>query len=898
MLTRFLAFYVCTNPNVVKYNWSSDNFTPLDAEVEVKKNSKKSRKLENLLTAIQKNKRSKTFLVLGDPGSGKSVALRKLCKDLANEVEITGKLPIYVNLKEWYIEKKWTKNNPPTSNELHEFVLQQLKGFDVHADKFIEKYYFDLLEMGRLFFVFDSFDEIPMVLDEDESSWLIDELSKVFHDTFGANESRGILSSRFFRRPTKQFNAGITLEIRPFTERKIQENLEKSINFNSILLKDLFENRPDLVPFIRNPFINELLNNYIEKNDGRLPKSPAELYFNYIDYRLDACKDIMHENKLNKDEVLSFCENIAFIMFESEEYGLEMPLNDIKSMFTDSSKVSSIIEVLIYGKLSRYGGGQKKKFSFVHRRFNEYFVSQVLLKRPENVIFDHIPNDSRWRDALVLFCELAPDEIARIMAKNCWEEIKHLKEDDITNQQRIRSMHSLRFLADAYRGRKESLELFSKELNDIITYNLTQRDDLLKIKLTVEAVGLLKFKQIDANVRKALEIENNWISETAINSCRHLPSLSNELTNSIKGFIASYGDFGYFKKNKDILFQMRLSNSFENVYKYCVFRNLQLIIFCLTLLAMFAISPIIFLPMFIIYWFSRSDWYFKPTIKPNINRTNRERDNIMTAKTYERIPFFLFIVITFPTFSSNINKEKTETINYIPDFILDKHGIFTTAISNTYNNFVRIMINDYNNGKELILICMMSLFFGPMITSIMAKSSLNFKGWPNMVELLKVAKEEVKDLINTFISWIKEIRIKSIVYILGFACLIIAIFYFYSQIVGQVFYIIFVLLFPILLFFAISFQIIQYLKNLVLDFRTIKKIKSKRTSQRWLRKNIEDIFVSLNTAKGRKKFVLFLEETRIDVDGEWKNKKVPFIENDDSSTKLAQLEERWLGLSR
>ena len=66
-------------------NWSAEYYTPLDAEVEVQSRNRRLRKVTDLLTAIRSDPSSQVFLVIGDPGSGKSVALRKLCRDLLKE---------------------------------------------------------------------------------------------------------------------------------------------------------------------------------------------------------------------------------------------------------------------------------------------------------------------------------------------------------------------------------------------------------------------------------------------------------------------------------------------------------------------------------------------------------------------------------------------------------------------------------------------------------------------------------------------------------------------------------------------------------------------------------------------------------------------------------------------
>ncbi|MFN2284515.1 MAG: hypothetical protein ACK2UQ_08835, partial [Anaerolineae bacterium] len=101
-------------------------------------------------------------------------------------------------------------------------------------NEFLDLYFNRMMEHGRFFIVLDSFDEIPAVLDTDNSSELIDKLSDVLYRFLaGSHESRGILASRIFRKPTQSFQAGTTLELRPFTESKIIETFNKSLLDNS-----------------------------------------------------------------------------------------------------------------------------------------------------------------------------------------------------------------------------------------------------------------------------------------------------------------------------------------------------------------------------------------------------------------------------------------------------------------------------------------------------------------------------------------------------------------------------------------------------------------------------------------------------------------------------------------
>ena len=143
-------------------NWESYLYTPLDAEVEIYTHNKTKKVVQDLLTAI-KSSDDRLMLLIGDPGAGKSVALRKLCSDILETAVKTEYIPIYVNLKEWISTDNWALK-PPTAQDLEAFVRQNLSGRSVHLADFFELYYKTLDENGNLFFVLDSFDEIPQVL--------------------------------------------------------------------------------------------------------------------------------------------------------------------------------------------------------------------------------------------------------------------------------------------------------------------------------------------------------------------------------------------------------------------------------------------------------------------------------------------------------------------------------------------------------------------------------------------------------------------------------------------------------------------------------------------------------------------------------------------------------------
>ncbi len=837
-------------------NWSEEHFTPIDAEVEIYSKSQRKRRITDLLSALKASPQTKVYLVLGDPGSGKSVALRKLCSELLDEVDITGKVPIYVNLREWEIKEKWSESKPPTQEQLYCFVVENLKSRgDLFSNEFIDKYFRKMFEHGRLFFILDSFDEIPSVMDVDESSWLIDSLSLcLYRFLASATDSGGVLASRIFRKPTHNFSAEVALEIRPFSENQILWRFKKNIDYDAKLEKLLFRDRQEFLPIARNPFTASLIINYAKKHDYKLPNNQSELYSSYVFERLESSRKFKESLKgLNEQDVLDSITEIAYFMFTNPKYGLEAPQKELANALTDLS-TDAIIDILCFIRLGRVGKGEDKLFSFVHRRFNEFLVARKLIKDNSLIPKDSIPTDSRWRDSLVLFCEVSGEKEASELANSCWLEIKKVKDEKLTlsDPTYLRAIHSLRFLKDAFRTRTEIITPFQSELTEFII-NQISSNNLLESKLSIESVGLIDHQNTDKAVRIALDLNNPWISENAIRSCRHLPALSDQLEARLKNYILKIRILGLLKRKDELRFSFtlsdgfkRISNFFENSVTDCYLCILGVILVTIA-------SPLLGISILIIPYFGvelLNNWakYSKLGRRQKLNDSTKDR-------IFERVGRILLgglgldfmmriqIAVIIAILLTNPANQTPMIFNYIMSndkaIVVFRIFLITGAalIAPWFHIFVLLQNVRYLTKKRIL----------EMLTSIGIGTALMAILYVIVSELIS---EEMMKLIAQYVI-----------------------------VCGG-------LIFAIITFRALTYSLV--------DHFWLTKLKLPVKIER---KEIANMLEKLKSPYGRRQLVLKLEPKSIQVTGNWANNEIPNYQ-DEASTLLAQLEERWLGFER
>jgi hypothetical protein len=550
-------------------NWSDRELTPLEAEIEVERGrGRRQRIARDLVDAIRSDRKSSVFLVLGDPGSGKSVSMRRLVRLLCQQALETGVVPVYANLREY------PPGEEPSNDSLVRFIRQMaLRQTGRDGRAFLDTWYESFRMSGRLFFVLDSFDELPVVLDCDERSDQHKRVSATFDRLF-TQELQGcrcVLASRHFRAPVSV--RGARLSVRPFTERQIRSAmglwlLEKGVDANHYV-QELFRDRPHLIPALRNPFTAELLAEYaVTRGGNRLPDNLYIVFQHYLSQRFETDQAELARLGFAPDAVRKGAGIIASAMYESGSSGLELQVEEVKAILkpTHGIKAEEMIEALRFTRLARVGGAGGRWFSFVHRRFAEFFVVDMMKDKHGGVLkTESIPTDSRWRDCLVMYCGIATDAERVRIAAYCWSIIDssrvHIAAGELSRARG--AVHCIRFLADAFRADAKALADFRSDLGELTT-RLVKAHDVLVAKIGAELLPLIGVTYQSGAFVVALSRESRWVRDTALGACRHLADLDLHAAGAVRRFVRGLPLIEFLVRFADLSFSLSLSDSFRS----------------------------------------------------------------------------------------------------------------------------------------------------------------------------------------------------------------------------------------------------------------------------------------------------------------------------------------------
>jgi predicted ATPase len=424
-------------------SWIDRAFTDLEAEVEaeggyysyalwglIKRRSSGLRRVQSLVKAIETST-ERCLLLVGEPGSGKSVALRHLARKMAQR-EATSRaapkcIPLYVNLKEFKPEEYATESNEAvhqisgenlTAAAVKEFVINYVRHNDPDITDYIRQNWADYRTNGTWYFLLDSFDEIPAVMHAPSGSPIIQQYSEAIRQFLeGMSSCRGIVASREYKGPAAlpwwKFRILALSETR---QEQLVENTFLTSEQKAIVRRHL---ATEVTALRHSPLFLTLLTNFV-KNKNEAPLNDHDLLQKHI--AALCARDpayVKRKYGMESHEIIEFAKQIAALFARSARLSLAPTEDDIASALpTDSplrEKLSEILACLVDIKIGRRDVREARpgdrRYTFAHRRYQETLFVMYLAQDPTAVAVRELLTDSRWREYTATLLQTQPSEL-------------------------------------------------------------------------------------------------------------------------------------------------------------------------------------------------------------------------------------------------------------------------------------------------------------------------------------------------------------------------------------------------------------------------------------------------------------------------------------------------------
>lgn len=416
-------------------DWRDSRFAELEAEVEAEGRERvlswlwhspsravTLRRERSLSVALDRS--AERLIVLeGDPGSGKSVALRHLAHALAKKAchsrSVSSRIPLYVNLKEFNPPRR-----PVDSEAVRDFILESLKRTnDRNIDRFLDEEFDRGLTEGTWLLLLDSFDEIPDVLSATEATGAVEEYAQAIYDFLhGMKTVRAVVASREFRGPNT-FRVP-RFRVMPLSARRQRDLVRRSglrPEAADAVYAGLSAADSDLQQMARNPLFLGLICEHV-RTENHFPDSAHSAYESYFQRRLTVDEErIRRRYRVDPGLMRRIVEEVAFSMGAVPGIGLSAGRRQLHAALAVADQISfsqfdKALDALEYVKLGWSPGGDEsdpeRRFTFAHRRFQEYFATCVVLRDPGRVPVREMLTSGQWREAAVTILQTQAHESA------------------------------------------------------------------------------------------------------------------------------------------------------------------------------------------------------------------------------------------------------------------------------------------------------------------------------------------------------------------------------------------------------------------------------------------------------------------------------------------------------
>ena len=417
--------------------WNDNRFAELEAEVEAEGRRKlfdlikigfssvSNLYKEKSLSRALEHSSERLILVEGDPGSGKSVALRHLAQSMARKANgaksLKSIIPLYINLK----HLRRASGQAIDHKLIEEFIFKTLNRInDRDVEDFLAEEFKRGLEEGTWLFLFDSFDEIPDILSSTEADNTIRAYAEAISDFLHRmNQCRGIVASREYKGP--RFLGWPKFRILPLMLDRKLELIKRTglrLEVQKVITNGISQATTDFRYLTGNPMFLNLLCEFMNKKEvPEFPQHTHNVFNDYVWKRLQHDEERLQQRfSKTPAQIRDAAEKLAFCMTADTGIGLSPTLEQLaestRRLNLDlGSEFSNYVNAIEYLKLARLEPSIQDGstyFTFAHRRFQEYFATAVVLREPERIDVHLLLTDARWRETAVVILQTQTPQIA------------------------------------------------------------------------------------------------------------------------------------------------------------------------------------------------------------------------------------------------------------------------------------------------------------------------------------------------------------------------------------------------------------------------------------------------------------------------------------------------------
>jgi hypothetical protein len=562
-----------------KEEWRDNRYAELEAEVEVRPNEKRRwyqikprtdevRRLPSLSDALA-SVSERIVLLEGDPGSGKSVALRHLAQSMAlnvvrNPSEIDP-IPLYINLKEFHA------GGSVTAVEVRELVLGSInRGRNRDIDRYLEDEFDKGIEDGTWIFLFDSFDEIPAILSAVDASPIVGSYADALYDFLhGLGCCRGIVASREFRGPPRQHDWP-RFKVMPLSWKRKVELIGKADlpqSNEQELIEDLRLSSAEMLSLSDNPMFLGLLCEHIR--DGHtFPETAHSVIESYVQERFQRDSNrIADIFAVEPDMVRAVAEELSFQIANHQTLGLTVERTAAADLVKDQVHLSedeilACLDALEYTKLARSANKVSDStdgrwITFAHRRLQEYFATCVVLRDPTRVKSIDLLTDGRWRETAVTVLQVQDSEDVHDLlecAALILEGMTHPSSGSEVNgdfEWLPGQYHVLQVLADGGGFAKYPNSLTSlPRLVDRSLKTAWSSESRKYRKWVLEVCAAATPESASHFIREAFQGDSSWLREEAYSQVRRVRQASSEIEQEVRQTLLDFSISGELRRSR------------------------------------------------------------------------------------------------------------------------------------------------------------------------------------------------------------------------------------------------------------------------------------------------------------------------------------------------------------